>query len=239
MKNFIKNIIYFCRLIQIKFKNKHTNINTIFIGMNVKFGKYCSINRHTHIGNNVKIGDFSYTNSSNTHAVIIESNVSIGSFCSIGPGVFIAPGNHDINLATTHPILYSEKLVKQLGLDSNILQRSSLKDENCETIIGDDVWIGLNAIIKRGVKIGTGAVIGSGSVVTKDVPSFAVVGGNPAKIIKYRFSESQRKKYKELDFSIGDLTVDELKRGIPSFYDFDKYISYLESIKSSRKKIGD
>ena len=75
--------------------------------------------------------------------------------------------------------------------------------------IGNDVWIGCNAIIKKGIKIGNGAVIGAGSVVTKDVPAYAIVVGNPGKIIKYRFEDSIIKELKEIkwwNWSIEEIT---------------------------------
>ena len=68
-----------------------------------------------------------------------------------------------------------------------------------DIIIGDDVWFGTNALICSGVKIGQGAVIAAGAVVTKDVEPYAIVGGNPAKLIKYRFSEPLRKRLCNID----------------------------------------
>ena len=65
------------------------------------------------------------------------------------------------------------------------------------TTIGNDVWIGINAIIKAGITIGNGAVIGAGSVVTKNVPPYAIVAGNPAKIIRYRYNEEELKEIPE------------------------------------------
>ena len=70
-----------------------------------------------------------------------------------------------------------------------------------DIIIEDDVWIGYGAIILSGVHIGQGAAIAAGAVVSKDVPAYAIVGGVPAKIIKYRFSESVRRQLEKIDFS--------------------------------------
>jgi serine acetyltransferase len=94
--------------------------------------------------------------------------------------------------------------------------------EECEAtskgdiIIKDDVWIGANAIILSGVTIGQGALIGAGAVVTKDVPPYAIVGGNPAKVIKYRFSEKVIKKLLEFDFS--KLDQNKIKTNIEALY---------------------
>jgi virginiamycin A acetyltransferase len=106
----------------------------------------------------------------------------IGSYCSIAPGVLIGMGEHDINKISTSSIFYDNPY-------------EELTKDDC--IIEHDVWIGVNAIILRGVTIGTGAVIGAGTIVTKDVPEFAVVVGVPAKVIKYRFDELKRKRILE------------------------------------------
>lgn len=109
---------------------------------------------------------------------------SIGSFCSIAVGLSVSNGNHPINILTTHPSVVDKcfELVEQY---SKLLK--TLHPRNGLIIIGNDVWIGLNVTILTSVNIGDGAVIGAGSIVTRDVPPFAIVAGNPAKIIKYRF----------------------------------------------------
>ncbi|ELA7570041.1 CatB-related O-acetyltransferase [Vibrio alginolyticus] len=70
-------------------------------------------------------------------------------------------------------------------------------DSKGEIVIGNDVWIGVNAIILSGVKIGHGSIVAAGSVVTKDVPDYSIVGGNPAKVIKYRFEKHEIKSLLE------------------------------------------
>lgn len=77
-------------------------------------------------------------------------------------------------------------------------------------MVDDDVWIGHGAMVLSGVHIGQGAVIAAGSVVTKDVPSYAIVGGNPATLIKYRCEEEMRAKLEEIDFSrLNDHLIEE------------------------------
>ena len=113
---------------------------------------------------------------------------SIGAFCSFAPGIVITGQNHPLNKITTHPILYSS--------DSGSFipdHREHLLDgsKNEKVVIGNDVWIGQNVTILPSVKIGNGAIVGAGAVVTKHVADYAIVAGNPAKLIRYRFSPDQ------------------------------------------------
>lgn len=106
----------------------------------------------------------------------------VGNFSSISWNVSIGPANHDYKRVSSHAMLYA----KRFGMIDDI--------ENCfynqydkETIIGNDVWIGCNAVIMRGVHVGNGAVIGANAVITKDIPPYSIVGG-VNNILKQRFS---------------------------------------------------
>lgn len=106
----------------------------------------------------------------------------VGRYTSIGTGLVVLNGSHPISHKSTHPFFFNPKF----GYVDNVL----VKKRQDGLIIGNDVYIGINVTIMPKVKsIGNGAVIAAGSVVLKDVPPFAVVGGNPAKIIKYRFPQ--------------------------------------------------
>ncbi|EGU32037.1 type B chloramphenicol O-acetyltransferase [Vibrio scophthalmi] len=110
----------------------------------------------------------------------------IGSYCSIGSGaVFMMAGNqgHRHDWAATFPFFYQDNPLFSQAQDA--FQRAG------DTTIGNDVWIGSEAMIMPGVQIGDGAVIASRAVVTKDVAPYTIVGGNPAKVIRQRFSEQQ------------------------------------------------
>jgi acetyltransferase-like isoleucine patch superfamily enzyme len=111
------------------------------------------------------------------------TDLTIGNFCSIAhPVRVILGGNHRYDRVTTFPF--------------NILYKMPPGDQsdgysNGNVTIENDVWIGSNVMIMSGITIGNGAIIAAGSHVIKDVPPYAIVGGNPAKVIKYRFSENQ------------------------------------------------
>jgi acetyltransferase-like isoleucine patch superfamily enzyme len=114
------------------------------------------------------------------------TNTDIGHFCSIANHVAIGGGQHPIDWVGTSPVFYE-------GRDSVAKKFSSFdRDPPRRTVVGCDVWIGYRAIIIQGVKIGHGAVVGAGSVVTHDVEPYAIVAGAPARLLRYRFDEPLR-----------------------------------------------
>ena len=126
----------------------------------------------------VKLGDYSYIGKKN-----ILHDVTIGKFCSISDCCVIGLPGHSINTISSSPIF---SFVKN-GTKTTWISKD-IPEEPIEVKIGNDVWIGYRAMIPSNVTIGDGAVIAAGAVVVKDVPPYAVVGGVPAKVIKYRFS---------------------------------------------------
>lgn len=114
----------------------------------------------------------------------IIQNAHVGSFCSIANDVFIGLGSHPTALFSTSPLFYRVNntfRVKLIDQDYEFSEYQPIE-------IGHDVWVGARAIIMDGVKIGNGAIIAANGVVTEDVPPYAIVGGVPAKVIRYRFS---------------------------------------------------
>ena len=147
------------------------------VNANCKFEDNIHIDRFS-ILHNCSIGKYTYIT---TNCEI--SNCTIGRFCSIAGGVKIGLGKHPISYISTSPVFYSHN--NKFGVKWN---EDDKVVESEHTNVGNDVWIGTNAIIVGGVTIGDGAVIAAGAVVTKDVEPYSVVAGVPAKIIKYRFN---------------------------------------------------
>ena len=149
-------------------------------------------------------------------------NAQIGKYCSIANNVFIGGAEHPVDWVGTSPVFYKGRDSVKLKLSEH--QRPIDKI----TYIGNDVWIGYRASIKAGVKIGDGAVVGMGAVVTKDVPPYAIVGGNPAKIIRYRFSDKLINRLLECQWwnQPESLLRDAAKHAKTP----DKFIDYLHNI---------
>ncbi|MGB3831163.1 MAG: CatB-related O-acetyltransferase [Mesorhizobium sp.] len=113
-------------------------------------------------------------------------SADIGHFCSIANYVAIGGGRHPIEWVGTSPVFYE-------GRDSVSKKFSTFpRSPQLRVLVGSDVWIGYRAIVMQGVTIGDGAVVGAGAVVTRDVPPYAIVGGSPAQLIRYRFDEALR-----------------------------------------------
>jgi acetyltransferase-like isoleucine patch superfamily enzyme len=197
---------------QSKYWGKHLRIGYGVSLNKVTFGSYNVISKNVKISNS-KLGDFTYISDS---SVILESD--IGKFCSIGPNVRIAPGIHPTKkFVSTHPATF---------LKNHYIKSFSKNDYfqfHKRVTIGNDVWIGANVLIIDGVKIGDGAVIAANSVVTRDVLPYEIVGGVPAKNIRFRFNETQIKKL--LHFEWWNKPYSWLDEFSERFIDVDKFIN--------------
>ncbi len=160
------------------------------------------------------IGFGSYMNSG-----LIRSYCEIGRYCSIGRNVTVGLGHHDLENLSTSPFFSYLPIVSEMKLAATEPKR--------RVIIGNDVWIGDNVSIVSGVNIGDGAVIAAGAVVTKDVESYGIVGGVPAKKIKNRFDEQIISKLIKLKWWSYQ---PHLLKTIPvSAYSIDDKVKYLET----------
>jgi acetyltransferase-like isoleucine patch superfamily enzyme len=164
------------------------------------------------IQGNITIGDHTYIDNTHGTTKILcfkeSDTVIIGKFCSIASNVRIfGGGEHNTTLISTYPF---KKFFQNYDIDPNVISKGP-------TIIGNDVWVGMNSMILSGVLIGDGAVIGAGSVVTKYVPPYAIVAGNPAKIIRYRFIENQIEKLSKIQW--WNWSLEKINANIDGFYD--------------------
>lgn len=151
----------------------------------------------------------------------------IGNFCSIADGLkFIFLGKHMVNWVSTYP--FRDKWKMDVPLND--------LPPHYPIIIGNDVWIATNVRIQQGVTIGDGAVIAMESFVTKDVPPFAMVGGHPAEIIRYRFSKSQIEHLLKIAWWLWD--DEEIRKVAPLLVseDIDRFIEIAEGMIQTRLK---
>lgn len=164
--------------IKLKFFNKtnKTKVKSLAVSLKANISKHVSIEKNSFVDENCDIGKYTFIGKNCN-----ITKTKIGSYSSIANGVSIGQGEHDLNKISTSSIFYNspyDELTKG------------------ECVIGNDVWIGSDAIILRGVRVGDGAVIGANAVVTKDVAEFEVVVGVPAKHLKYRFDKEKIEKIK-------------------------------------------
>lgn len=185
------------------------NVKQVEFGNNVFVGAGTSLE-------NCRIGSHSYINSG---ARIL--NTEIGKFCSVGPGVKIVLGNHPVNMVSTHPAFYADNKPFKTYADAHYFEEYS------RVIIGNDVWIGEDVMIPGGVRIGDGAVIMSRAVVTRDVEPYAIVGGVPARLVKWRFDEQTRELIRNSAW--WNRSEDWLRLNFRKFHDPEEFIDFLRT----------
>lgn len=200
--NIYKHITYLLWKIESKMFKKEYKNEKIEIGENV------SIHLKARIYSNVKIGRYTYVGEN----TILE-NCEIGAFCSIARDVKIGLSDHKIDMVTTHPIIY-KKNYRFIKENIPCVQKEQIK-------IGNDVWIGAGAQIMNGIKIGDGVIVAAGAIVTKNIEDYAIVGGVPAKFLKYRFNKEQIVRLQELKW--WQWSEKEIEKEISNFYNIEKF----------------
>ena len=215
MKSFFKNPLtlwfkWYLTSMILKLQNKNLKIGYLSTVQNVKFGNYNTIYNNVKISNTT-IGDYVYIQNTTQ----IQSS-TIGNFCSIGANVKVGLGIHPTTYFTTFPSFFSIRKQCQVSfVDKNYFK------ETGSNYIGNDVWIGDNVTILSNITIGDGAIIAAGAVVTKDVKPYSIVGGVPAKFIKYRFNNTIIKKLlsikwweKDIDWIIKNMPEHKIFKSI-------------------------
>lgn len=187
--------------------NENSNIqNSEICGKDIQIGTNAKI-FSAHLNGKIKMGDFSSLWGPNIHLFAGTANIEIGSFCSIARGVSLQAYNHNFKKTTSYYIganLFDESWENENVYKGNIT-------------IKNDVWIGAECTILSGVTIDNGAVVAANSVVNSYIPPYAIVGGSPAKIIAYRFSEDIINKLLELQW--WDWSLEKIKKNKKLFED--------------------
>ncbi|SUX05517.1 CatB-related O-acetyltransferase [Campylobacter lari] len=171
--------------------------------------------------------------------------VKVGRYCSIAPNVSIFGYQHPLDRISTASFTYeknhrsiNDASKERIGKKFPILENIDLKNQ--EINIENDVWIGEGVLLKQGITLGNGCVVGQRAVVTKDVPSYAIVVGMPAKVVKYRFDEHTIKRLLKIqwwNYHFADFSDIDLKLNINMYLDIleDKINNYRIQEYKSRK----
>lgn len=182
-----------------------------------KYGRLDSLGRYffdTYTG--IPVGKYTYG-----YQYLNNNNIeSIGAFCSIAEGQLVIPNDHRMDWITTSPIAS----LKQFSFTDKDYMTEYISDEDRKVVIGNDVWIGARCIIFEGITIGDGAVIAAGSIIRKDVPPYAVVGGVD-KILKYRFDKDTVNKLLQIQWWNWD--DEKIRRNIDLFRDKNNFLERM------------
>lgn len=184
------------KILGYRFKRKWKKKNT---------DNFTTVGRYTFDNSKVLVGKGTYGELNVLQFETTCCKLTIGNYCSIAPEVvFMTDGEHSYKSISTYPFAtrYFNKSIDTLSKG--------------DIIIGDDVWIGYGAIIMSGVNIGQGAVIAARAVVTKDVPPYAIVGGVPANVIKYRFDKNIIDELLKVDYK--KISINDIEQNLNKLY---------------------
>ena len=154
-------------------------------------------------------------------------NAEIGCFCSIAPEVRIGLGRHPTSLVSSYPGLYESRASAAVRLGG-----TAAFDEYLPVRIGNDVYIGTRAMVLDGVEVGDGAVVAAGAVVTRHVPPYAIVGGVPSRVLKYRFAPAVIEGL--LEIAWWDWSESEVRERASDFGDPEAFVAKYRQHASSR-----
>jgi acetyltransferase-like isoleucine patch superfamily enzyme len=187
------------------------------------------LNRLSQIGPDVVVGKYFGMNEN-----CFVARAMVGAYCAIGARTAINPFNHPVDWLSIHEFQYHPRSFDWVPEYNEFTRLERTPDLFQHVTIGNDVWTGHNVNILPGVSIGDGVVIGAGSVVTKDVPPYAIVAGAPAQVRRMRFPDGTIERLLRLKW--WELELSELS-GLP-FRDVERCLDRIEEIRARRGRIG-
>ena len=194
----------------LRFTDPEPRIHPTAVMKSCRLGRYVVIAERV-VLREVEVGDFSYFE---RHAEAIYT--TIGKFCSIAANTRINALEHPLERVTTHKVSYRpNEYFRYLGVDKAFRERRRAK----KVAIGNDVWIGHGAVVMPGVTVGNGVVVGANAVVTRDVASYEIVAGSPARKLRDRFKPSVVARLEALAW--WDWPVETLFEAIPDMQSLD------------------
>jgi phosphonate metabolism protein (transferase hexapeptide repeat family) len=188
-----------------KLLSKEPTLHPTAVVEKSQLGIWTEISAHTYLSDS-SLGDYSYVMEYNQ---IVNS--TIGKFCSVASFVRLNPSNHPLNRPTSHHFTYRAAM---FGFGDDDEEIFAWRKSNPVTM-GHDVWIGHNATVMPGVRIGNGAAIGSSAVVTRNVDPYTIVAGVPAKVIRPRFSDHIAEKLEAMQW--WNWSHETLRERLPDF----------------------
>ncbi|HTW52993.1 MAG TPA: CatB-related O-acetyltransferase [Stellaceae bacterium] len=185
------------------------------------------LNRLSQIGPDVVFGKYSGMNEN-----CYVARATVGAYCAIGARTAINPFNHPVDWLSINEFQYHPNSFDWVAEYCEFERLDRTADMFKHVTIGNDVWTGHNVNVMAGVSVGDGAIIGAGSVVTKDVPSYAIAAGAPARIVRMRFSDAIISRLLRVKW--WDLELSELS-GLP-FRDVERCLDLIEDIRERRDR---
>lgn len=183
------------------------------------------LNRLSQIGPDVVFGKYSGMNEN-----CYVARATVGAYCAIGARTAINPFNHPVDWLSINEFQYHPNSFDWVPEYRDLDRLERTPDMFRHVTIGNDVWTGHNVNVMAGVSVGDGAIIGAGSVVTKDVPPFAIVAGVPARVVRMRFSDAVIERLLRVKW--WDLELSELS-ALP-FRDVERCLDRIEDIRERR-----